>query len=126
NKQTSKASLTTGRQTTVRNSTEPPKWEVIPPTRGDCTTCTATSSNGAAIGITTSCPVAPTRICRQPKGRSIATAHLRACVVAALGAMTAGPVAPLSVCALSRNGVTTTLASESSPSGREPELGHDG
>ena len=76
------------------------------PIRGGFTTCMATSSSGAGIGIIHNCLAVSTRICisQQPP---------RGCAGVDAGPMTAGPVAPPFASVSNPSVVTITLAFES-------------
>ena len=82
----------------------------IRPIRGASATCTATSSSGAATGITRGCLAEPIRISRRRKEYRTGTARIRASGAAAPGTMPAGSAVRRSGCATSPNATQITSA----------------
>src|SRR5262249_45005265 len=101
-------------------SIELPESAATPPTLGACTTCTATSSNGAGIGITRNCRAASIPTCRQARDQGTGTEPIPAYAGAARFAMMAGLAGPPPGCGSSRSGVTTTSAFASPLSSPSP------
>ncbi len=86
----------------------PRRSAAIRPTPGACTTCTATSSNGAAIGSRSGCREGLIPTCRRRKGNRTATEASHASAGAGPGPTTAGPAAQPRGSHSSRNGEAIT------------------
>jgi hypothetical protein len=93
------------------------KSGAFPPTRGACMTCTATSSNGVAIGFTRACRAAQIPICRTLWGARTARATTQDRDAAAALPILAGPAARRSDSGSSLTDATTILAFAPWPSG---------
>jgi hypothetical protein len=94
----------------TRSAASRPTSAAGPPMRGGCTTCMATSTSGAATGITGNRPAGLTPTCMpqrtQPPEASMATSPAHVAVAA--GPMTAGRWGQPFVCASTRTAATTT------------------
>src|SRR5204862_4297756 len=93
-------------------SVAPPKLAATRLMPGACTTCTATPSSGAVIGITANCRAALIRIYvgQRPVQRRVNTEISPVFAEVVAGRTKAGPAALLFGCDSSRSVATTTSA----------------